>query len=163
MSTYAYIDDNVVREIITPVVWPQPDESAKDSVDPDTWAAWVARTGQEIAIADRYTPEFVAQCVDIGNINPVPQVGWVYDGSTFGPAPVIGPTPEQIAANNTAMRDNLLGIAALAIAPLQDAVDIDEATDAETTLLKQWKQYRVAVSRVDLTQASPVWPTAPAN
>jgi hypothetical protein len=49
----------------------------------------------------------------------------------------------------------------LAIAPLQDAVDLDEATQAETDQLKKWKQYRVAVNRIDLTQASPVWPLQP--
>lgn len=64
---------------------------------------------------------------------------------------------------NTGGRDTLLMQAALAIAPLQDAVDLDVATDAETALLKLWKQYRVAVNRVDLTQASPTWPIAPAS
>ncbi len=71
-------------------------------------------------------------------------------------------TPEQILANNTATRDLLLSQAALAIAPLQDAVDLGEATDAETALLKLWKQYRVAVNRLDMTQANPAWPSVPA-
>ncbi|MDR5797263.1 tail fiber assembly protein [Caballeronia sp. LZ008] len=70
-------------------------------------------------------------------------------------------TQEQILANNTATRDFLLSQAALAIAPLQDAVDLGEATDAETALLKLWKQYRIAVNRLDMTQASPAWPPAP--
>lgn len=73
------------------------------------------------------------------------------------------PTPDEIKARNTNARDALLAAAALAIAPLQDAVDLDEATDEETALLKQWKQYRVAVNRVDLTQTSPTWPTAPGS
>jgi hypothetical protein len=64
-------------------------------------------------------------------------------------------------SQNTATRDGLLASAALSIAPLQDAVDLDEATSAETSLLKQWKQYRVAVNRVDLTQRDPAWPSAP--
>lgn len=66
-------------------------------------------------------------------------------------------------SQNAAARDILLSNAALAIAPLQDAVDLDEATDAETALLKQWKQYRVALNRVDLTQAAPAWPTPPSS
>lgn len=163
MSTYAYIDDGVVLEIIGPATWPEPDDAAMGDVDPETWAAWKARAGQEISITDRYTPEFVAQCVDVTNIGPAPQVGWVYDGNSFSVAVPAGPTAEQVLANNTAMRDSLLSTATLAIAPLQDAVDLDEATDAETALLTQWKRYRVAVNRVDLTQTSPTWPTAPSS
>jgi hypothetical protein len=71
------------------------------------------------------------------------------------------PSADEIKAINSNTRDGLLASATLAIAPLQDAVDLDEATDAEAALLKQWKQYRIAVNRVDLTQADPAWPTAP--
>lgn len=56
----------------------------------------------------------------------------------------------------------LLTMAGLAIAPLQDAEDLEEATKQEAALLKAWKQYRIAVNRVDLTKENPKWPTAPA-
>lgn len=52
-----------------------------------------------------------------------------------------------------------------AIAPLQDAVDIDEATDLEVLLLKEWKKYRVLLSRVPEQPGYPTvidWPIAPA-
>jgi hypothetical protein len=68
---------------------------------------------------------------------------------------------EQIKADNTSTRDALLTTATRAIAPLQDAVDIGDVTDAETALLKQWKQFRVAVFRIDLTQVGTVWPEPP--
>jgi len=51
------------------------------------------------------------------------------------------------------------------IAPLQDAVDLDDATDSETTALKAWKKYRVALSRVPDQAGYPEtidWPAAPA-
>lgn len=67
------------------------------------------------------------------------------------------PTPEQ----NAATRDALLAVAAGRMAPLQDAVDLEEATDAELALLKKWKQYRVALNRVDLS--APAWPEEPAS
>jgi hypothetical protein len=35
-----------------------------------------------------------------------------------------------------------------AIAPLQDAVDIDDATEADVVRLKAWKKYRVALNRL---------------
>ena len=52
-----------------------------------------------------------------------------------------------------------------AIAPLQDALDLDEATDAETALLKEWKRYRVALNRLSEQQGYPTdidWPDPPA-
>jgi hypothetical protein len=57
------------------------------------------------------------------------------------------------------------GIADAAIAPLQDAVDLDEATDAEVALLKEWKRYRVALNRLPDQPGYPAdinWPAQPA-
>ncbi|MDR5765051.1 tail fiber assembly protein [Caballeronia sp. LZ028] len=87
--------------------------------------------------------------------------GWNFDGTDFmGPAPVV-PNAAEILAANTATRDDLLAQAALAIGPLQDAVDLGEATAAESASLTKWKQYRVAVNRTDLTQIAPAWPAQP--
>ncbi|MDR7285689.1 hypothetical protein J2X84_004539 [Pseudomonas corrugata] len=55
-------------------------------------------------------------------------------------------------------------VADRAIAPLQDAVDIDEATAAEILLLKAWKKYRVALNRVPEQAGYPTvigWPVDP--
>lgn len=78
-------------------------------------------------------------------------------------SPHIEPPPaaDVILAENSAMRDGLLGIATLAIAPLQDAIDLGEATDNEVAMLKKWKQYRVAVNRMNLTILNPGWPSQP--
>ncbi|MEG6992778.1 tail fiber assembly protein, partial [Pseudomonas aeruginosa] len=62
-------------------------------------------------------------------------------------------------------RDTLLQEATLRIAPLQDAIDLDEATQAEMEELKGWKQYRVALNRVDQQAGYPSqvdWPSPPA-
>lgn len=53
----------------------------------------------------------------------------------------------------------LLAEANIAITPLQDAFELDMATDAENALLLAWKKYRVLLMRVDT--AKPVWPTPP--
>lgn len=58
-------------------------------------------------------------------------------------------------------RDTLLGIAAVRIAPLQDAVDLRVATEDEQSRLIAWKTYRVALGRLDLTVAPVEWPEAP--
>ncbi|MFT0866059.1 tail fiber assembly protein [Pseudomonas sp. CAM1A] len=52
-----------------------------------------------------------------------------------------------------------------AIAPLQDAVDLDEATEAEALRLKEWKRYRVALNRLPEQHGYPAeidWPAPPA-
>lgn len=62
-------------------------------------------------------------------------------------------------------RDSLLQMAAIRIAPLQDAVDIEEATDAEKAELVLWKKYRVALNRVQDQPGYPdtiSWPAMPA-
>lgn len=49
------------------------------------------------------------------------------------------------------------------IQPLQDAADLNIATESEKALLSQWKAYRVQLNRVD-TSAPPdiIWPQKPA-
>lgn len=52
-----------------------------------------------------------------------------------------------------------------AIAPLQDAVDLDDATEAEAELLKDWKRYRIALNRLAEQVGYPAeidWPAPPA-
>lgn len=52
-----------------------------------------------------------------------------------------------------------------AIAPLQDAFDLDDATEAEATALKAWKKYRVALNRLPDQPGYPTdidWPAPPA-
>ncbi|KWR88757.1 tail fiber assembly protein [Cupriavidus sp. IDO] len=72
-------------------------------------------------------------------------------------SPVVAPTPEQL----TITRDALLAAAALRIAPLQDAVDLEIASAADVAKLKAWKEYRVAVSRTNLTDGALSWPVKP--
>jgi hypothetical protein len=88
-------------------------------------------------------------------------IGYLYDGTFFSAPPKPAPTPAEILAANTTTKDALLAVATMAIAPLQDAVDLDDATAAEIAMLKKWKQYRVAVSRMDLVALNPSWPVAP--
>jgi len=70
----------------------------------------------------------------------------------------------RLAASAIRQRDALLAAATAKIAPLQDAVDLDDASTAEIALLKQWKQYRVALNRIESQTDFPeaiVWPSAP--
>lgn len=56
-------------------------------------------------------------------------------------------------------KNNLMQLANDNITPLQDAVDLDMATDEEKENLLAWKKYRVLIMRVDTS--SPEWPTPP--
>ncbi len=51
--------------------------------------------------------------------------------------------------------------ASAAIAPLQDAVDTDIATDEEKTRLLEWKKYRALVGRVNASDLDDEFPTKP--
>ncbi|MBR8434900.1 hypothetical protein KDW37_29490 [Burkholderia cenocepacia] len=62
MSTYAYVFDGIVWEIVTP----PNDES-----------------GSQMPLTDLYTPAYISTCVDITHVTPQPKVGWAYNGSAF--------------------------------------------------------------------------------
>lgn len=93
-------------------------------------------------------------------------IGWTYKDGVFSAPPL---TDDQIAAQNAQkLTDNLsqktalMDAASERISVLQDAVDLDMATDAETAALPLWKKYRVLLSRVDAnTSDDVVWPLMP--
>ncbi|HDL6888393.1 TPA: tail fiber assembly protein [Yersinia enterocolitica] len=140
MKTYAFVQRGQVFEIINPVT------------DSD---------GKEIDIKDRYAPDFVAVMYDITDMDPAPKLGWTYKDGVFAEPVPYQPSAEEILEINERERDRLLTIAGLAIAPLQDAVDLDDAKPEEVAMLKKWKQYRVAVNRTVLTKLNPSWPVSP--
>lgn len=72
---------------------------------------------------------------------------------------------EQLLASVAADITQRRAVADAAIAPLQDAVELDEATEAEAMLLIEWKRYRVALSRLPEQEGYPTeidWPAPPA-
>lgn len=77
---------------------------------------------------------------------------------------------KDVEAENLAKRHKLEGIkqqklydATIEIAPLQDAIDLDMATEEEKKRLIAWKKYRVLVNRTDTSTADNiVWPEKPA-
>ncbi|MGX9379052.1 tail fiber assembly protein [Pseudomonas sp. JQ36] len=85
-------------------------------------------------------------------------VGPAVEESPIEPAPV---DPVAVAVAECARRR---AIADYAIPPLQDAVDIDDATTADIALLKAWKKYRVELNRLPDQAGWPDsinWPVAP--
>ncbi|HCO5159089.1 TPA: tail fiber assembly protein, partial [Escherichia coli] len=61
-------------------------------------------------------------------------------------------------------KKSLMQVASEHIALLQDAVDLEIATEEETSLLTAWKKYRVLLNRIDTSTAPDIdWPTIPAE
>ncbi|OKP02632.1 tail fiber assembly protein [Xenorhabdus eapokensis] len=72
------------------------------------------------------------------------------------------PTPEQLQQRAESQKRYLMSHASGKIAPLQDAVDLDMATDAEKSALTKWRKYRVLLNRVDCSTAPDIqWPEQP--
>lgn len=92
--------------------------------------------------------------------------GYTYADGVFTAPPLNDEEVEQQRAQklqlNIDTKTGLISQAGVIIAPLQDAVDLDEATDAEIATLKAWKQYRVLLNRIDANTAEDIdWPLAP--
>ena len=85
---------------------------------------------------------------------------WVFNGKKITPRVI----PEsELIAHEEETRAQLMAEANQKITPLQDAFDLDMATDEELAQLKAWKTYRVLLSRVDTATTSDVdWPPSPA-
>ncbi|EPS5303578.1 tail fiber assembly protein, partial [Escherichia coli] len=59
-------------------------------------------------------------------------------------------------------KNSLMQVASEHIAPLQDAADLEIATEEEISLLEAWKKYRVLLNRVGTSTAQDIeWPALP--
>ncbi|HGJ5866561.1 tail fiber assembly protein [Arsenophonus nasoniae] len=71
-------------------------------------------------------------------------------------------TADELRGKTTHKKNYLLEQATKMIAPLQDAVDLNVATEAEKAALVAWKKYRVLLNRLDISNASDIeWPIPP--
>lgn len=96
--------------------------------------------------------------------------GYTYvNGALIAPAPktleeILAEQNAEKIAVNTAKKAELIAAATDRISVLQDAVDLDMATDSETAALPLWKKYRVLLSRIDAnTSDDVVCPEAPSS
>ncbi|ENZ0271287.1 tail fiber assembly protein [Morganella morganii] len=72
------------------------------------------------------------------------------------------PTKEQLIEQAEAKKQRLMAEATTVIAPLEDAVDFGIATSEEAAALKEWKRYRILLSRIDTSTAPDIdWPVKP--
>ena len=72
------------------------------------------------------------------------------------------PTEEELITMAGSQKARMIAEATVQIGPLQDADDLGIATEEETKALKEWKTYRVMLSRVDASKAPDItWPQKP--
>lgn len=104
-----------------------------------------------------YHPSLV--WVDITALPEQPDVNYNYSDGVFSAPTTEAENALLIASSRLAAE---MDVANRTIAPLQDAVDISIATDAEIARLAEWKRYRVALSRIDTSKAPDIeWPVMP--
>ncbi|TDV60113.1 tail fiber assembly protein [Pseudomonas sp. LP_7_YM] len=136
MARYAVVENSLVINVM---LW---DGDTENWAPPEGQTAALIPEGLPVTNGTRYVDsEFILEVIE--------------------PEPPLEPTPQDILRINAGTRDALLLVATTAIAPLQDAVDLDDATTSDVALLKKWKQYRVAVNRINLTLKPPSWPDRP--
>lgn len=175
MKTYAFVVDNVVAEIIYPAPY---EEDSPLGVEP----AWTA--GEERPLSVRYPASFCDMCLDITDIEPQPQQGWVLtvEGGSWTLAPYVAPPPTaaEILESQSAKLVSLKYLAnaqkvALTnrISELSDAVEYEVATPEEEAELpvrvaqrKAWGLYSIDLGRVTSQEGWPpnvIWPQQPAE
>ncbi|HIE5017567.1 tail fiber assembly protein [Enterobacter roggenkampii] len=102
------------------------------------------------------------QLINISDISEPPGIGWSYSDGVFTAPPPPERSHDELVADAELQKYALLTAANNTIAPLQDAVDLEMATDSEQSQLLAWKKYRVLLNRVDTSVAPDIeWPTPP--
>ncbi|WP_194761239.1 tail fiber assembly protein [Pantoea ananatis] len=94
------------------------------------------------------------------------QIGWHYEDDKFSSPPLTDDQLEEIKKskiqNNLSEKDALIRSATVQINILQDAVDLDMATDDEKSILPLWKKYRIIINRIDANTDTLIqWPDQP--
>lgn len=140
MKTYAYIPNGSdVVEILAPLT------------DAD---------GNEIDISERYTPDFVALCVEC---DASVEAGMLYTAPATFARPPTPPDVTDYVSINAGTQVQLMTVATAANFGMGDAYVAGLLDEADTAKFKEWAAYKLALSKVDLTQAEPAWPTVPAS
>lgn len=127
-----------------------------DSADKNKYEAGIGWPTDAVEITDE----------DWTKYTQAPPAGYVLGSDSSGkPAWVVAPSPttESLISAAEVVKSQLRTAADSEISWRQDAVDLGEATDAESSGLTAWKKYRVLLMRVDTSTAPNItWPEKPA-
>lgn len=91
-------------------------------------------------------------------------IGWAYENGEFIAPTEMEKTKDELITEAESQKQSLIYEANTKISVLQDAVDLEMATEEEVALLKEWKKYRVLLNRVDTSTAPDIeWPEKPSE
>jgi hypothetical protein len=156
MKTYARVESGRIAEIIAPV---QYGVDSPEGVEPPYKAE------DEIPIELRFHPSFVNTLIDVSGASPSPEQGWsaknVSGEWSFGPYEAPSLSGEEIVAANTVTQSALMDAADAATFGMADAFVIGQLNAADAEKFKAWATYKLALSKVDLSQTTPAWPQPP--
>jgi hypothetical protein len=68
---------------------------------------------------------------------------------------------DSIIKNNQSLKNTLINEANEKISILLDAIDLDMAEDGDEEKLKNWKKYRILLTRIDTSDINVIFPTKP--
>ncbi|RYC43023.1 tail fiber assembly protein [Pectobacterium zantedeschiae] len=137
-------------------------QALRRSADGKSWEQVPDYRGQTVYSTETRQPQTVMQFGALPEnmtfLAPVTEFD-KWDGMTW----VTNREAQQLAAAQSLQQDLAArrATANTRITELSYAVDLAIATDEEQERLTQWKIYLVALSRLDLTDSSVVWPEAP--
>ncbi|ELI8917566.1 tail fiber assembly protein [Enterobacter ludwigii] len=140
------------------------DESGRDWYETlRTWKGAVATDENGIVVACESDVSFMGmqEGRNVYEINPADIPANVLGNFKFSEGTFIDirPSDADVAEQK---KSELMAVAERAIAPLQDAVDLDIATTEEKESLLAWKKYRVLLNRVNVREAPDLyWPETP--
>lgn len=139
IKTYALVKDGVV---INTILWDNEDQPDFD-----------------------YGKSSGVEAVEVAEGTAV-DIGYLYSKGKLSAPPLTEEQKAEIESRqisaNLSLKEFLVSEATQRRDILQDAVDMDEATDEETTALPLWKKYRLLLSRIDANIAGEIqWPDKP--
>ncbi|WP_179038412.1 tail fiber assembly protein [Limnobaculum xujianqingii] len=109
-----------------------------------------------VSVPDSIYSEFAAFEPPIGKVRTAGSDGLPYWND------IPKATKAELIAIADAEKFAYLALANEKIAPMADAVDLEMATNEEIRQLKEWKIYRVLLTRIDTgTAPDIIWPTQP--
>lgn len=142
MRVYARVEAGVVREIINPVM---------DDV------------GVDIPIDQCFPAQLVAQMIEVTDVKPAPDQGWLYEDGKFSARPPYKESQEETIGRNEAEKSQLMAYASQVMTPLLVALQLGNATDDEVNSAKTWQAYYRSLTSVDISVVEPAWPVQPAH
>lgn len=160
MRDYARIQDGVYVEFIP--------GHAYEVESPDWQPGDPSRIGTEQPVEERYNAWFIAQLVEITGLEPMPQVGWTYNGSVFSAPVVVQPSDEFLAWSARSERERqlrtvydpgvMMALRALRMASTQEQIDYAEGKIAE---LDMYAEALIAIPDQAGFPQTIIWPIAP--